>query len=91
MFKKFSVRLKGALRERVEGRLAKYEEMSGQKPTPIEVKVESSPKQRFAVWYGASQFSNDPSFAGRMHTRDAYYERGPQIARSNLMFDYSAN
>jgi actin-related protein 3 len=53
---------------------------------PIKAKIDMPPHQRHLVWVGAAQFANHPGFKTMVHTREEYMERGPSIARSNIIF-----
>jgi len=54
MFKDFDEKLGKLVQKRVDDRLDVYKNMSGAKPTPIDVKVHQNMVQRYAVWFGGS-------------------------------------
>lgn len=70
MFKGFKERLFNGVQKRVNERLAKYEKISHQKSTPIDVNVLDNPYQRYAVWLGGSMMSGSNGFDQAYHTRD---------------------
>ncbi|KAM3126709.1 hypothetical protein pb186bvf_021184 [Paramecium bursaria] len=89
LFNGFAERLQTNIQNRIDLRLQKYEKKSGIKPKAIEVTVAQNPFQRYAVWQGGSLMSvnpKKPQFSKTYHTREEYYERGPQIARYNAVF-----
>lgn len=52
----------------------------------VDVNVVSHHMQRFAVWFGGSVMSSDPSFYSVCHSKQDYDEIGPNICRSNPVF-----
>jgi actin-related protein 3 len=51
-----------------------------------EVKVIQHRMQRFAVWFGGSMLGSLPQFYEMAHSKKAYEEFGPSIARNNPVF-----
>ena len=86
LFNNFNKRLSDELQKRVDDRLRKYRETSGREPAPIKCSIFAPPTQRYAVWYGASQFADSADFKNVIHTREQYLEHGPSIARRNVVF-----
>ena len=86
LFKNFNKRLGDEMQRRINERLTKYRENSGKEPTPIKCKISDFPTQRYAVWYGASQFASSANFKNVVHTREQYLEYGPSICRRNVVF-----
>mmetsp|Transcript_5359 Transcript_5359/g.12806 ORF Transcript_5359/g.12806 Transcript_5359/m.12806 type:complete len:423 (+) Transcript_5359:58-1326(+) len=85
MFERFPERLQRDIKGIVDMRLQRAFDKSGSKPSDISVKVSSSSKQRYAVWFGGSVFSMGPLFKHVLHTKAQYEEIGPNIARSNAL------
>eukprot|EP00744_Colponema_vietnamica_P001215 GILI01002037.1.p1 GENE.GILI01002037.1~~GILI01002037.1.p1 ORF type:complete len:428 (+),score=126.24 GILI01002037.1:47-1330(+) len=83
MFNNFHRRLQRDIKTTVDERLQRSEDLTGVKPTPIEVEVVKHPMQRFAVWFGGSLFGSSPEFGTVCHTKAQYEEYGPSIARYN--------
>jgi actin-related protein 3 len=86
MFKHFTKRIERDIKRRVKGRADKVFEKKGHKAKKINVKVISHNFQRFAVWFGGSIMAAQPAFLPSFHTRAAYEEVGPSIARHNAAF-----
>ncbi len=88
MFKNFTNRLQRDIKRKTEERM---ERMKAKNPTaeitPIDVNVVTHPFQRFAVWFGGSMLASQPEFLGFFHTKAAYQEIGPRIARHNPVFN----
>jgi len=89
MFKHFRKRLERDVRKRVE---TKYDEQKAKLlavnpncalPKKLEVNVITPMFQRFAVWLGGSLLAEQGEFRHMFHTRAAYKEVGPRIARHN--------
>lgn len=85
-FKNFNKRLEKGLQKLIDSRLASYSQLGGGVARPIKAKIDMPANQRHLVWIGAAQFANHPGFGGMVHTRQEYMERGPSIARSNIIF-----
>lgn len=88
MFKDFGRRIQRDVRRTVDARLKISEDLSqGRiKPQPMEVKVISHNKQRYAVWFGGSMLSSTGEFFSVCHTKQQYDEYGPSICRHNPVF-----
>lgn len=86
MYKDFGRRLERDITRSVEYRLKMSEDRTGHKPQPIAVKVISHHMQRYAVWFGGSMLASTPEFFTVCHTRKAYDELGPAVARHNPVF-----
>jgi len=88
MFKDFGRRLERDIKRSADARLKRSEELSGGsfKSTPIDVKLISHKKQRYAVWYGGSMVGSLPEFYSYCHTKAEYEEYGPSICRHNRVF-----
>jgi len=89
MFKHFSQRLQRDIRAKTERRfeLTKAEVKTNIELKPIDVNVVTHPYQRFAVWFGGSMLASQAEFLGFFHTKKAYQEEGPRIARHNPVFN----
>lgn len=89
MFQSFNKRLQRDIKRATEQRMSEYRSnVKGDlelrnKP---EVKVISHSMQRFAVWFGGSMLASMPQFYEMSHTKAAYEEEGPRIARHNAVF-----
>ncbi|KAJ4462688.1 putative Actin-related protein 3 [Paratrimastix pyriformis] len=86
LFRNFSRRLQDAVREKVDARVHRNEELTHAKVTPIEVNVLAHPLQKFAVWSGGSILANQEQFVRMCHTKEQYDEVGPSLCRHNLTF-----
>ena len=88
MFKDFGRRLQRDVKRVVDARSKLSEELSGGriKPKPIDVNVITHHMQRYAVWFGGSMLASTPEFYQVCHTKAAYDEHGPSIARHNPVF-----
>ena len=86
LFKNFNKRLGDEMQRRINERLTKYRENSGKEPAPIKCQISAFNTQRYAVWYGASQFASSADFENVVHTREQYLEYGPSICRRNVVF-----
>lgn len=86
MFKDFGKRLERDIRRSVDGRLKVTEQLTGQKPKPIDVSVISHQMQRYAVWFGGSMLASTAEFYQVCHTKAQYDEFGPSICRHNPVF-----
>jgi len=90
MFKDFGRRLQRDVKKIVDKRLeenwARNPRFKGSESSKIEVNVVSHAMQRFAVWFGGSMLSSTSEFYRVCHTREAYLEEGPRIARHNPVF-----
>lgn len=85
MFKDFDRRLQRDISRLVNARLKTSHSLSGGqlKPTPIDVKVLSHAKQRYAVWFGGSMLASTSEFPSYCHTKAQYEECGPSVCRHN--------
>jgi len=86
MFKDFGKRLERDIRRSVDARLKVTEQLTGQKPKPIDVSVISHQMQRYAVWFGGSMLASTAEFYQVCHTKAQYDEFGPSICRHNPVF-----
>ena len=86
LFNNFNKRLGDEIQKRVDDRLIRYREGTGKEPAPIKCNIIAPSTQRYAVWYGASQFAASTDFKNVLHTREQYLEYGPSIARRNVVF-----
>jgi actin-related protein 3 len=86
MFKNFAKRVERDIKRRVRDREKAQFEKTNFKATKIEVNVIEHNFQRFAVWFGGSIMCLQPAFVSSFHTREAYAEQGPSIARNNAAF-----
>jgi actin-related protein 3 len=88
MFKDFGKRLQRDIKRTVDFRTKRSEQLSGGtlKVTPVEVNVITHHMQRYAVWFGGSMLASTPEFFKVCHTKAAYQEIGPSIARHNAVF-----
>jgi len=87
MFKDFSKRLQRDIKKKVDKRMKEAAGRSkGQQGQEIDVNVLSHHMQRFAVWFGGSMLASTPEFYSVCHTKEAYEEYGPSIARYNPVF-----
>jgi len=88
MFKDFGKRLQRDIKRTVDARIKRSEELSGGKikAVPLEVNVISHHMQRYAVWFGGSMLASTGEFYNVCHTKQAYDEVGPSIARHNPVF-----
>eukprot|EP00512_Aurantiochytrium_limacinum_P006605 CAMPEP_0171512420 /NCGR_PEP_ID=MMETSP0959-20130129/1576_1 /TAXON_ID=87120 /ORGANISM="Aurantiochytrium limacinum, Strain ATCCMYA-1381" /LENGTH=424 /DNA_ID=CAMNT_0012050227 /DNA_START=323 /DNA_END=1594 /DNA_ORIENTATION=- len=95
LFRDFGRRLQRDIKKIVDTRLEKnwaqnprFKKTSG---SEMEVKVVSHALQRYAVWFGGSMLSSTAEFYRVCHTREAYLEEGPRIARHNPVFSAQIN
>eukprot|EP00003_Mantamonas_plastica_P000003 TRINITY_DN0_c0_g1_i2.p2 TRINITY_DN0_c0_g1~~TRINITY_DN0_c0_g1_i2.p2 ORF type:complete len:307 (-),score=93.40 TRINITY_DN0_c0_g1_i2:1262-2131(-) len=88
MFKDFGKRLQRDIKRTVDHRIRVSEELSGGriKAVALDVNVISHHMQRFAVWFGGSMLASTAEFYKVCHTKAAYDEWGPSIARHNPVF-----
>ena len=88
LFKDFGRRLQRDMKKIVDTRLQASEMKSGNnvKAKAVDVNVVSHHMQRFAVWFGGSVMTYDPSFYAVCHSKADYEEYGPNICRSNPVF-----
>jgi len=85
--KNFRDRLQKEVQGRVDGRLLKYQTLSGAKSTmQIDVEVTENPLLKYSVWHGGSMLAKSPGFEKMYHSRESYLENGPSIARHNPVF-----
>jgi len=87
MFKDFSRRLTRDIKRLVMDRYKIFPLSNNISPQPIEVRVISHQKQRYAVWLGGSLFAATPDFHKSCHTKKKYEEYGPSICRYNSITD----
>ncbi|KAL0216429.1 hypothetical protein P9112_008613 [Eukaryota sp. TZLM1-RC] len=78
MFPKFDKRLQRDLAGIVNQRMSDIRKRSTQHVEDITVNVETSPFQRFAVWYGGSKMASTPEFKHHVYTKADYEEHGPK-------------
>jgi actin-related protein 3 len=98
MFKDFGRRLQRDIKQIVDARIHRSEQLSGAKSGGLEVQVISHRKQRNAVWFGGSLLAQTvppssqllltlkPEFFSYCHTKRDYEEYGPSIARKFSVF-----
>lgn len=89
LFKDFGRRLQRDIKKLVDTRTQASEARSGitdVKSKSVDVNVVSHHMQRFAVWFGGSVMTYDPSFYTVCHSKADYEEYGPNICRSNPVF-----
>uniref|UniRef100_A0A914C982 Actin-related protein 3 n=1 Tax=Acrobeloides nanus TaxID=290746 RepID=A0A914C982_9BILA len=86
MFKDFNRRMQRDIKRITEQRLSVSEQLSGFKPTPIDVQVISHKMQRYAVWFGGSMLASTAEFYQVAHTKQEYMEKGASICRHNPVF-----
>ena len=89
MFKDFDRRLERDIKRLVNARhkLNSVLTEGSVAPQPIEVRVISHQKQRYAVWLGGSLFAATADFHKSCHTKKKYEEYGPCICRYNSITD----
>jgi actin-related protein 3 len=87
MFKGFGKRVKRDVKRVVDRRVAESEAKSGNllKAKAVDVEVFTHHMQRYAVWFGGSVVASMPDFYKSCHTREEYFEYGPQVMRSNVL------
>jgi actin-related protein 3 len=57
----------------------------------VPVKIIEHKRQQYAVWYGGAMLAGGgPAFLKLCHTKAAYAEFGPSIARKSSIFGESA-
>ncbi|BFZ62613.1 Actin-related protein 3 [Saitoella coloradoensis] len=88
MFRNFGQRLKRDIKDIVDRRIQRSEQLSGTgaKSGGLEVDVITHKKQRNAVWFGGSLLAQTPEFMSYCHTKADYEEYGPSIARRYTVF-----
>ena len=89
MFKDFGRRLQRDIKHIVDSRMEenyKRNNLVKDEKNSIDINVISHHMQRFAVWFGGSMLSSTPEFFNVCHTKAAYEEEGPRIARHSQVF-----
>jgi actin-related protein 3 len=89
MFRDFGRRLQRDIRQLVDARIRRSEELSGAKSSGLEVQVVSHKRQRNAVWFGGSLLAQTAEFRNYCHTKQDYDEFGPGIVRQFSLFNVS--
>lgn len=95
MFKDFGRRVQRDIKKRVDSRMEQNMARLGNlahsssAPASIDVEVISHHMQRFAVWFGGSMLASTGEFYRVCHTKQAYDEEGPRIARHSPVFSAS--
>lgn len=88
MFKNFGRRLQRDIKAKVDHRHEVTKQLSKGRliPKEVEVNVITHNTQRYAVWFGGSMLATTPEFFRVCHTKEAYDEIGPRIARHSPIF-----
>ena len=84
MFEGFDERLQNQIQDRLDKRMAIFNQISGG-DDKMEAKVAQNLVQRCAVWFGGSVLGSKEYFPQVCHSREKYAEYGPSICRHNAI------